>query len=401
MISADLASLVPHPSEFSFPLLLTILLGAIWMFGKIFEKLKLPSLFGEMLAGVLVAPLFVKSAELNVIELFGEMGIFFLMLYTGLKTNPDEFLKASRKFFPVAIGGMVLPFIGGYAVGQIFGFSFTASLYMAMGLSITAIAVSARMFSDCKIENSRVARVSLGAGLIDDVLALILFSVVLSIAEGGSIHSAEIFVLLGKTILFFGVIIFLGDTLFRYFRRIMSHGDSGFMFLIILALTFGLIAEAIGLHLIVGAFLAGLFLREDMIDGSVFEKVEDRTEAFAYSFFGPLFFASLAFSLDWEVLTGNFLLPFLLSVVAILGKLFGAGIPAKLSGMTMKESFGVGIAMNGRGAVELILANIGFQAGIISQEIFSALVIMTLVTTLFSVLMFRCNKRSFQEIKVS
>jgi Kef-type K+ transport system membrane component KefB len=159
----------------------------------------------------------------------------------------------------------------------------------------------------------------------------------------------------------------------------------------------GLIAEAIGLHMIIGAFLAGLFIREEVLDEKVFAKIEDRIYGMSYSFFGPIFFASLAFHLDFSAFkTVPFYLIAVL-VVAILGKILGSWMITAFYKMKTMESLAIGLALNNRGAVELIVASIGLQMGIIDQDIFSILIIMAFVTTILSIVAFQPVARRLKE----
>ncbi len=370
---------------------LFILLVAVWVLGALFRKMRLPGIFGDVLAGVLVGPLvfgFVPPDSEHILAL-AELGIFFIMLHSGLETDPKSFFNASKKFFPIAIGGMILPLLGGYGVGRWFGFAPSESFYIGMGLSITAIAVSVRLFKDCRVSKTSVARVSLGAALIDDVFALILFSIALSIGKEGAIDFEQILFLVGKIVVFFGVSLYVGSKYFHHLGKILYRGNKGFTFTLVLAFAFGYVAHSIGLHTIVGAFLAGLFIREEILDEHLFKKIEDRIFGLSYSFLGPIFFASLAFHLDFSILKTNALFLIVLLAIAILGKVIGAGIPAYFLNMTKIESLAVGLAMNSRGAVELIIATVGLEAGILSEDLFSALVIMAFVTTLFSIVTFK------------
>lgn len=348
----------------------------------------LPVVFGELVGGILVGPALLGIVEPNneVIKVMAEFGIFFLMLHAGLETDHEELFKSSKKSLWVALGGMILPFIGGFYVSRWFGQTIEASLFIAMGLSISAIALAARLFKDCKIQNSETAHLTLGAAVIDDIMALILFSVVLNLAEAGSFQLIPLLILLTKVTLFFGITIIGGMKISKFMNRIIYFGNKGFTLTLIIALLMGLIAEAIGLHMIIGAFLAGLFMREEVLDKKVFEKIEDRIYGMSYGFFGPIFFASLAFHLDFTAFKTApwFLISIIL--VATLGKIIGSGGAALLLKMKKAESLVIGLAMNNRGAVELIIASVGLEAGIIDSTVFSILVLMAFTTTIFSIL---------------
>lgn len=362
-----------------------ILMVVIWVTGILFRFLNLPIIFGELLGGILVGPLalnWVDPSDVS-IKLLAELGVFFLMLHSGLETNPNELIKASKKSFLIAIFGVIFPLAGGFAVGYLFDKSFNESLFLGVALSITAIAVSIRLFKDYKIQKTKVFNVVLGAAVIDDIIALILFSMVLSIAKNGSIGATELLFMLLKVIAFFATVIFVGYKTSNHLPKVLRR--KGFTFALITALTLGLIAEAIGLHSIIGAFLAGLFIRQEILDEKIFNKIEDRIYGLSYSFLGPIFFASLAFHIDFKSLTVAPFFLILILIVAILGKVVGSGVAAYMQKINFKQSLLVGMAMNSRGAVELIIASIGIQEGIIGPEVFSALVIMAFATTIISI----------------
>lgn len=364
---------------------LLILMVVIWLFGKIFRMMKLPIIFGELVGGIIVGPLVLNLVQPDneVVKVLSEFGIFFLMLHSGLETDPAELFRASKKSMLIAVGGALLPFFGGYAVSIWFGQSFESALFIGMGLSITAIAISVRLFKDYKIQRSKVAHITLGAAIIDDIIALVLFSVVLSIAKQGHILWSDIGIMLAKVIAFFGIVLYVGHKTSKYFPKFLAK--KGFTVTLIVALVLGLTAKAIGLHVILGAFIAGLFIREEIVEEKVYRKIEDRIYGLSYSFFGPIFFASLAFYLDFSALIiAPWFFVAILSV-ALFGKIIGAGGMALLQKMSWNDSCIIGIAMNSRGAVELIIASIGYQEGIIGKDVFSVLVLMAFATTLISI----------------
>ncbi len=367
---------------------LLILMVVVWTAGKIFRSLKLPVVFGELIGGIIVGPavLGMVSPDSETIKILAELGIFFLMLHAGLETDHKEIFKSSKKSLLVAAGGTTLSFILGYFVARLFGQEVIASLFIGMGLSITAIAMAARVFKDCKLLHTRISNISLGAAVMENIFALILFSVIVSLAEQGSVELLPLLWLLTKVIIFFVIVIFAGVKSARYLNKIIYFGNKGFTLTLIIALLMGLVAEAIGLHMIIGAFLAGLFINEEVLDKRVFDKIEDRVYGLSYGFFGPIFFASLAFHLNIDHFIGA---PyFLLAVlgVAIVGKMVGSGLAAKWLKLSNLESAIVGLSMNNRGATELVIATLGLQLGIITQNVFSILVATAFITTIVSIL---------------
>ena len=366
-----------------------ILMVTIWVAGKLFRAVKLPVIFGELVGGIIVGPMVLGLIDpgSHTVALLAELGIFFLMIHAGLEADPYELFHASKKSILIALGGIAVPFAAGFLVATAFGQELIPSLYIALCLSVTAIAISARLFKDYKIQRSKAAHITMGAAIIDDILALVLFSVIFSLFEQGEIMLVPILILLLKILLFFGVVILGGHYLSRHMGKILKK--NGFTFALIVALTLGLIAESIGLHMILGAFLAGLFIREEVLDENVFQKIEDRIYGLSYGFLGPIFFASLAFHLDF---TAVFTTPLFLAAVliaAILGKLLGSGLTALVQKVKLKDAIIIGLAMNSRGAVELILASIGYEKGLIDQDVLSILIIMGFVTTLLTIFAMR------------
>lgn len=377
---------------------LLILMVVVYSIGRVFKTLNLPVLFGELVGGIIVGPVLLGLVHPGdeVIEVIAELGIFFLMLHSGLETDPRDLMKSLKSSVLVALGGAALPFVLGYFTTRFFGYDVVTSLFVAMGTSITAIALCVRLFKDYGLQKTKAFHIAMGAAMVDDILSLIMFSVILGIVDmqaAGSIETAELLrgvsILIFKVVVFFAVIMGAGFKLAKHLNKFIYSGNRGFTVTLIIALVIGLLAEAIGLHIIIGAFLAGLFIREEIIEKETFHKIEDRIYGLAYFFFGPIFFASLAFSLDFTVFKTDPWYLLAIVVVSIVGKLFGSGIVTRILKLSFWESVAVGVGMNSRGAVELIIASIGLKLGVIDQTIFSALVIMALVTTVLSIFMMK------------
>ncbi len=369
---------------------LFILMVFVWTVGRLFQAAGLPLVFGEVLAGMLVGPALLNLVhpENEVIVVAAELGIFFLMLHTGLKTDHRELMKASGTSLAVAIAGMALTFALSAGAAYALGVDSLPAAFIGLVSSISAIALMARIFKDARIEDTRVAHVSLGAAVANDILGLIGFSMLLALARDGEMSWLALLLLLAKTTAFFAIVIAVGLASAPYLKKFFVRGKKAFTLTLVVALLFGTIAEWMGLHAIIGAFLAGLFMQEELIDTDTFNKIEDRFYGLAYSFFGPIFFAALAFHLDVTSILDAPLLLAGITLAGIVGKVVGSGGIALLFSMKPIESLGVGLAMNSRGAVELIIASVGLEAGIIDQTVFSILVTMAFATTIVSVIGF-------------
>jgi Kef-type K+ transport system membrane component KefB len=364
---------------------LLMVMVIIWTTGVLFRKIKQPPVLGELLAGMIFGPPvlgIIKPDE--TMRVLSELGVFFLMFYAGLETNPFELKRMTRPSLCVALGGFVLPFLMGFGVSRLMGSSIMQALFIGMALSITAIAVNARVLNDMNMIKYRVTPVIIGASIVDDILSLALFTIIIDLASGGgTLIGTHLLVLMVKVACFFGISHLIGMMLYPKFSRYFSSREAkGFTFALIMALFFGVLAEMAGLHIILGAYMAGLFVREGIVSKELFQKINDRFISITYGFLGPIFFVSLSFHITFTVLQTHLLLLIVLLIAAITGKLVGAGTGALMGGMNKGEAMVVGSAMNGRGAVELIIASIGLEMAIINDTYFSILVIIAFITTL-------------------
>ncbi len=366
---------------------LLVLLTFVWFSRKLFQLIKFPPLFGEIFAGILAGPLILGAvADSEALHILSELGIFFLMFHSGLESHPSELWSSSKKAFFVALGGVLLPFFLGLSVALFFGYEIMPSLFVSLALAVTGVEISSRVFKDTKIHKTDVASITLTASIITEVLLLIVLALFLDLAQIGDVIVSQMIFLFVKFSAFFILIYLIGQYIFPYLYRILYKGNKGFTFSLILALAFGVLAELFGLHVIIGAFFAGLFLRQELLDPEVFDKIEDRVFGLSYSFLGPIFFATLAFKIDVQAMWSYLSFFFILFIAAVIGKVIGSGMIAKLQGMNTKKSLAVGLGMNSRGAVGIIILSLGLQLEIIGPELFSILVLITFATTLISII---------------
>jgi len=377
---------------------LLLILTVSWILGYIFSRFGLPFLLGELLAGVLLGPPILGIISYSPsIELIAEFGIFFVMFHTGMELDPKELIEHIWASFAVALGGFVIPFIMGFLVTMAFGGTVYQSLFVGMGVSISAIAVQAVILHSMRLNRSAVGHVIIGAAIVDNILTLIVLSTLIGVANTGTIQIGEIFMILIKVIVFFSITIIIGYFIIpKFTRHLTDKGGKAFTFALLLALIMAYFAEMAGLHLIIGAFLAGQFVRKDIMDEEIYEIIGDRFFGISYGFLVPIFFASLSFhlhfSLDWYFL----LFASVLIVAAIMGKLIGCGLGALAFRYNLWESTVIGLGMNGRGAVELVVAMVIIKlsdelmaSGVIgdpllTQDQFSGLVMMAFITTVIA-----------------
>lgn len=377
---------------------LLIILVAAWLFGSLFTRFGLPFVMGELVAGVLIGPPILGIVTPTPgIELLAELGIFFVMFHTGMEMDPKELIEHIWPSLAVAVGGFVLPFTLGYFVTQVFGGTMYQSLFVGMGISITAIAVQSVILHSLKISSTYLGHIIIGAAIADDIFALIALSVLLSLARSGNVQVLELSFILLKVVGFFGFTFLVGHYVMpKLTKNLHDREGKAFTFAMASALAMAYLAELAGLHLIIGAFLAGQFVRKEVMATKIYNSIQDRLYGISYGFLVPVFFASLSFHLNfqWNVYFVTFAAA--LTLAAIFGKVIGCSLGYSLVRRNFWESAIVGFGMNGRGAVEMVIASIVLKLSsdlmasnaisepLLTQDQFSALIFMAFVTTLIA-----------------
>lgn len=384
---------------------LVILLVLTRLGGALFVRVGQPASMGEIAAGIALLPLaalpFAPSLladlpESPFLEIAAEFGIFAVLLLAGVEMRPREIAAQSAAALGVASGGVILPLAGGFALAWAFlpetPLKLAQALLVGVALSISAIPVAVKVLMELRLLHRPVGEMIVSAAVLDDVMGLILLAVVLSVLETGSAPDAgTLLILLGQVGLFFaltvGAGVFLEPAFYRWVARLPVPAPL-FSALVIVALAYAILAEALGMDFILGPFVAGLFFNPDAVGEEGYDSVKASMEDLTNGLLGPLFFASIGVRLDLGAVTAVPVFLTLLLVVAFLGKLIGAGVPARLAGLSTREAAAVGVGMSGRGAVELVVASIALEAGLFAQpdilvgSLFSALVITAVLTTM-------------------
>ncbi len=367
--------------------LLMVLLAA-WLGGIFANRIGFPSILGELLIGIMLGPaLFGILETSDALNILAEVGILFLMAYIGMEINFKDLGKASWAGFLAAIGGFVVPFALGYYTILFFDGTPIAGLFVGIAVGVTSLATKSRILVDLKLLDTRIAYVLMAGALISDTLALIIFAGIIGFVDAGSVDSIGLAWVAGKAILYFCLAVSIGIYIFPLLGKLLTKAKlTGrtmlFGILVIIVLGFSELAELAGLHGILGSFMAGLFIREGIFSRQVLKDVTVVFHDVSIGFLAPIFFVTAGFHVTLEVFQTDLALLILIIVGAVVGKIFGTTLFYLPSGYGWREGFTIGTGMNGRGAVEIIIAGIGLQMNIISQEIFSILVFMAISTTL-------------------
>ncbi|MFC1816284.1 cation:proton antiporter [Thermodesulfobacteriota bacterium] len=335
-------------SQFILSILLILILS--WFLGGIFSRWGLPVMLGEMLAGIILGPpiLGLISASPS-LELIAEWGILFVMFYTGMEMDPKELLEHIWPSLTVALGGFILPFLLGFFTCKLFGGTVFQSLFVGLGISITAIAVQSVILHSMQINKTELGHIIIGAAIGDDILSLIGISILLALIKTGTVMPLTLAVVFLKVIAFFGLTLLLGLFVIpKVTKNLHDREGKAFTFAVVSALIMAYLAELAGLHLIIGAFLAGQFVRKGIMDDKIYEAISDRFYGLSYGFLVPVFFASLSFHLHFTYEWPFVLFALVLTIVAVLGKLLGCGFGLALFGHRYWASAIVGFGMNGR-----------------------------------------------------
>lgn len=348
--------------------------------GHLSVKLGQPAVLGKLLAGIVLGPALLGWVQPDeFISHFAEIGVLLLMFIAGLETDLVQLRKDWKAAFTVAIGGIILPFIGGYAVGAALGMSNSEALFVGLLLCATSVSISVQTLKEMDQLSSREGTTILGAAVVDDVVVVVMLAVMMSLLGAGD--SVSIPLLIGKKVFFFVIVIAASIWLIPPFMKLIARfkiTEAVMSAALIACFSFSYFAEMMGVAGIIGAFAAGIAISQTTFQ----HQVESKVEPIAYSLFVPVFFVSIGLNITFKGLGNEVGFIVVLSLVAILTKLLGAGAGARLSGFNNHSSLAIGAGMISRGEVALIIAASGLQSGLLLPEYFTSIVLVVIVTTL-------------------
>jgi Kef-type K+ transport system membrane component KefB/mannitol/fructose-specific phosphotransferase system IIA component (Ntr-type) len=388
-------------------LALATLLGTAKLAGELMQKLGQPSVLGEIFAGILLGPtvlghfrpqlyaaLFPSTGSMPIVlETVTTIGVVFFLLTAGLEIDLRSIFRQGKSALLVSFFGVIIPFAFGFAAAGAFpkflGAEAGASrlifaLFVGTALSISALPVIAKILMDLNLLRTEMGTVVMSSAMFDDLVGWILFSMILGMmnAGGHSLAGVKRTVLLvaAFTLLALTVVRWLIDKILPFIQAHTSWPGGVLGFIFTLTLAGAAFAEFAGIHAVFGAFITGIAIGES---AHLRRRTSEHIHSIVTNVFAPFFFASIGLRTNF---VSNFNLGITATIigVACLGKLLGAGWGARLGGMDRRTSWGVGLAMNARGAMEMILGLLALQAGLIRETMFVALVVMALFTSLVS-----------------
>ena len=387
--------------DYSYLLSLALILLSTKVLGLFTKKLKLPQVVGALLAGLLLGPAFLGVLkETEFITNISELGVIILMFAAGLETDIKELKKTGKASFVIALIGVIVPLLGGLGVAYIFNAdgdpvlsssALLQNIFIGIILTATSVSITVETLKELGKLSTKAGNAILGAALIDDILGIIALTLVTSLAD----PSVNIAVVLLKIVAFFAFAIFVGF-LFHYAFNKWTNSNQDLRRYIIISFVFCLLLSYTAEHFfgvadITGAYIAGLVISTS----SRIKYITNRFETLSYMLLSPVFFASIGLKIDSFALSGSMIaFTAVITIVAILTKIIGCGIGAKMCGFTTKESVQVGTGMISRGEVALIVANKGAAVGLMSTAYFAPIAIMVVITTIVTPILLKVVFRS-------
>lgn len=388
-------------------LMLVVLFVLARVAAVVIEKFGFPGLIGEIIVGILVANIVINDTSLvdlldlgtgtdnnAILYTFSELGVIFLLFSVGLETRVKDLLGSGKTAFLVALLGVVVPFILGFAYIAVTGGAFEAAMFLAAAMVATSVGITARVIKDMHLMDVRESRIIIAAAVIDDVLGMVVLAIVQGIAgsEGG-LNIVDLMIVILKAVVFVvGVILIAKEGVPRMASWWVSYNSrlakpmkapNALPLAIIACLFFAWLAEYIGLAAIIGSFLAGMLFADYAEKTGLIHKIESITALFISFFFVHV-------GLQVEVSAFNNIHAIIevvvIIILAVLSKYIGCGCGAKIADRGIsKESFNIiGFGMVPRGEVGIIIASIGLTSGILSNELYSVIVMMAVATTIIA-----------------
>jgi len=372
---------------------LALILLSTKLLGIITKRFKMPQVVGALLAGLILGPaMFNILKETNFIIQLSELGVIILMFSAGLESDLKELKKTGKASFIIAIFGVVVPLIGGFLVAYFFNdFNLLDSsstnillenVFIGVILTATSVSITVETLKEMGKLNTSAGTAILGAAIIDDILGIIALTVISSMTD----PSIDVLLVLLKIVVYFIFVIGIGVILYKVFDTWMRHENRDRRRFITASLVFCLLLayiseEIFGIADITGAFIAGLILCN--VDRK--EYVASRLDVVSYCLLSQVFFASIGLKVVLpDMSMGIVMFAIILTVIAILSKVIGAGIGAKICKFSNKECIQIGTGMVSRGEVALIVASKGAALGVLNSVMLGPIIIVVVVTTIIS-----------------
>ncbi|MFC3803550.1 cation:proton antiporter [Cohnella sp. GCM10012308] len=360
---------------------LALILISTKVAGHLSTRIGQPPVLGKLIVGLILGPALLGWIDNNdFIHYMAEIGVILLMFIAGLETDLNQLRENWKSAFAVAVAGIILPFVGGLAVGEAFGLAYAYSLFLGVIFSATSVSITVQVLKDLDRLHTKEATIILGAAVVDDVLVVILLAFMMSFLGSGSAQ-ASLGLVIGKKALFFGGVAVAGWLVVPRFMKWLSGikvTEPVISMALVICFAFAYFADLMGMAAIIGSFAAGLAISRTPFKHTV----ETKVEPIAYTVFVPVFFVSIGLNISFDGVGSQLGFAVVLTVAAIVTKLIGGALGARVTGMSMRSSIAIGSGMISRGEVALIIAATGLQAQLLPAEYFTPVILAIILTTL-------------------
>lgn len=364
--------------------LLALMLFLTLVVSHIFNKINIPAVVGQLILGVILG-----KGVLNIVkpthevELFADIGVILLMFLAGLESDLKLLRKHLLPSINVAIFGVILPVALTLATALIFGINLKESIFMSVVFAATSVSISVEVLKSLNYLSSTSGTVILGAAVADDILAISILSV-MSGTLTGDFSAQKILTLLGFWLVFAILVIVFYKWIIPDLMKLSEYLEATHaptIFALVICFVLAYLADKVQLDSVLGAFIAGIAVSNAR---DYNPKVNQNIEMIGYAVFIPIFFISIGLNLEFNNFLRDFWLIVIFTVTGIIGKLFGAGFGAKISGFDLKDSYVIGSGMISRGEMALIVAQVGYSVHLLSEEYYSTVIISVILITIIA-----------------
>lgn len=383
-------------------LMILISLSLAYLLSEVFRRMGLPRVAGQLITGLILGIGVIKSAvffesNMNVLDFLANLGIILLFYYVGLETNIKAFTKNIKRSVLISLFNTSIPLVLGFLIMKfVFNFDVLVSLIIGIALSVSAQSVSVDILDELKMLKSKIGGMIISAGAVDDTIELILVTVLLSVFHivGSKLNILRLFL---DGSLFLGAIIiariWVIPTILKFFDKEKSS-TARFTGSLIIVLIISILSESLGVGLLIGALIAGMIIRQTIHKDEKIPNWEEHDIArslhiIAFGFLIPLFFVWVGLNVDMTLILKDIGLIILLIAIATVGTVGGTILAVLSSKGKFKEGLILGWGLNPKGDIELVIATLALESGLINSSIFTSLVMMSLATTIISPIVFK------------
>lgn len=364
--------------------LLALMLFLTLIVSHLFNRLNLPAVVGQLILGVILGKGVLDIVKpTHEVELFADIGVILLMFLAGLESDLKLLRKHLLPSINVAICGVILPVALTLGTALIFGINLKESIFMSVVFAATSVSISVEVLKSLNYLSSTSGTVILGAAVADDILAISILSV-MSGTLTGDFSARKIILLLAMWVAFGILVVVLHKWVIPQLMHLSEYIDATHaqtIFALVICFIMAYIADKVQLDSVLGAFVAGIAVSNS---NDFDERVSRNIELLGYSVFIPIFFISIGLNLEFTSFIHDFWLIALFTLTGVIGKLFGAGFGARISGFSMKDSYVIGSGMISRGEMALIVAQVGYSVKLLSDEYYSTVIISIILITIIA-----------------